>query len=246
MFCLWFHFYSRTSYEVRPIGGRIAWTICIFLLTHLLRGATNVLRISFLFSVISTHAPLTRCDSEYSLTCFGKYISTHAPLTRCDVNGDSWCYNAVKFLLTHLLRGATGFFAVSHRVDHFYSRTSYEVRLVVIFDILMDCGFLLTHLLRGATVLILESQIEIYISTHAPLTRCDWYGFPLLRQSATFLLTHLLRGATFPWALFYHYSAISTHAPLTRCDRVSLPNSSMISGFLLTHLLRGATATSSR
>ena len=56
-----------------------------FLLAHLLRGATLNILYPSATGVISTHAPLARCngnsqDSRYVFT-----ISTHAPLARCDV-----------------------------------------------------------------------------------------------------------------------------------------------------------------
>ena len=56
-----------------------------------------------------------------------------------------------RFLLTHLLRGATHLFV----------------------EELFYLGFLLTHLLRGATIYVHIHSPNLYISTHAPLARCD-------------------------------------------------------------------------
>ena len=78
------------------------------------------------------------------------------------------------FLLTHLLRGAT---------------PAVDVQPA-------QAEFLLTHLLRGATHMWAAGTGMVDISTHAPLTRCD-YTFTLPGVLRTpFLLTHLLRGAT--------------------------------------------------
>ena len=80
------YFYSHTSCEVRlKIDGFVVW-LHIFLLTHLMRGAT--LDVVYLFpelKQISTHTPHARCDN-WKLT------------TRRTWN---------RFLLTHLMRGAT-------------------------------------------------------------------------------------------------------------------------------------------
>ena len=56
------------------------------------------------------------------------------------------------------------------------------------------------------------------ISTHAPLARCDLREI-LTRIKIIFQLTHLLRGATGPNDYEQEYN-ISTHAPLARCDTV--------------------------
>ena len=102
------HFNSRTSCEVRPIQEFNPEILV----------------------EISTHAPLARCDrEEREFRDTNKYfnsrtscevrlsqidkgdkflkISTHAPLARCDICITKTKPHAVKFQLTHLLRGAT-------------------------------------------------------------------------------------------------------------------------------------------
>ncbi len=85
------------------------------------------------------------------------------------------------FLLTHLLRGATKReLRLTYHFADFYSRTSYEVRRCRIIRIMSKIEFLLTHLLRGATRLTVETESQAKISTHAPLTRCDYIAMALL------------------------------------------------------------------
>ena len=123
------------------------------------------------------------------------------------------------FQLTHLLRGAT----IMNPLKWWATK------------------FQLTHLLRGATISGFLTSGTYWISTHAPLARCDASEFrrrtrtkisthaPLarcdLREILTrikiiFQLTHLLRGATGPNDYEQEYN-ISTHAPLARCDAYS-------------------------
>ena len=102
-------FYSRTSCEVR-LDDKKGF------------GAGTL---------ISTHAPLARCDKMIGMKTNITKISTHAPLARCDIcskiilsttlnfysrtscevrlNKNSFINVSPKFLLTHLLRGATSF-----------------------------------------------------------------------------------------------------------------------------------------
>ena len=147
-------------------------------------------------------------------------ISTHAPLARCNASGrlcNAW---DLVFLLTHLLRGAT-------------------IENAGIMG--LPIPFLLTHLLRGATTegngymrsayyFYSRTSCEVqpwrdkertdldYISTHAPLARCNTELGGTMRIYV-FLLTHLLRGATTK-GRNRRMSAlnISTHAPLARCN----------------------------
>ena len=144
-----------------------------FQLTHLLRGATQGKPYDFIGFDISTHAPLARCDYTWDALTGQYEISTHAPLARCDSAGRD-DENRKVFQLTHLLRGATN-----------ASRPNTEI---VIFQ--------LTHLLRGAThgmgnranqrdYFNSRTSCEVrrtippgpspsgWISTHAPLARCD-------------------------------------------------------------------------
>ena len=145
-------FYSRTSCEVRLSSNSLP-TVTTFLLTHLLRGATfskgssQPDRLQFLLTHllrgatscphagngatnISTHAPLARCDVCNICQVTIQSISTHAPLARCDNNCVRCFILYIRFLLTHLLRGAT--------CNKFIKKAALIL-------------FLLTHLLRGAT-----------------------------------------------------------------------------------------------
>ena len=56
------HFYSRASYEARPITWVSMSVLYIFLLTRLIRGATKTHGFDGVPAVISTHAPHTRRD----------------------------------------------------------------------------------------------------------------------------------------------------------------------------------------
>ena len=122
-----------------------------FQLTHLLRGAT-VINVSVISpNIISTHAPLARCDTFPNAAYW--MIGNFNSRTSCEVRR-SRCNCAVSrrlFQLTHLLRGATYCFYWGKLCFHFNSRTSCEVR---------------PNRLRKA------KYIQP-ISTHAPLARCD-------------------------------------------------------------------------
>ena len=100
------HFYSRTSCEVRPFVRSFFELPFEFLLTHLMRGATNKKGCYNPVSYISTHAPHARCDGGGLGDMILAGISTHAPHARCDAG----CY------------------PISCLVYYFYSRTSCEVR----------------------------------------------------------------------------------------------------------------------
>ena len=150
-----YNFYSRTSCEVQQFIFRLLSVLSEFLLTHLLRGATcskshfcnfskflltHLLRGATLNAlelccteVISTHAPLARCNGILFIFLPNSCISTHAPLARCNF----------------LFRFGKG------GLNHFYSRTSCEVQHQDIQDKSPFLKFLLTHLLRGATILII-------------------------------------------------------------------------------------------
>ena len=120
-------FNSRTSCEVRPVPPSSS------------AGS----------GIVSTHAPLARCDDFVVLHPDGHYVSTHAPLARCDRMADftvpltpvsthaplARCDRrhqpaicADGFQLTHLLRGATTTFRTCLLCKCFNSRTSCEVR----------------------------------------------------------------------------------------------------------------------
>ena len=162
----------------------------LFLLTHLLRGAT------FPFSF-----PTGQGRDFYSRTS-------------CEVRRSSFlsAESVLLFLLTHLLRGATfrlcdiitskDFYSrtsceVRHTVslvlselDNFYSRTSCEVRRWN-----NEGGVLEINFYSRTSCEVRLARDTVGISTHAPLARCDFSG--KCRCSLhQFLLTHLLRGAT--------------------------------------------------
>ena len=78
-------FNSRTSCEVRRWLRSWGTGFFRFQLTHLLRGATDAPETAGRQQLISTHAPLARCDIRADMYAPGtKSISTHAPLARCD------------------------------------------------------------------------------------------------------------------------------------------------------------------
>ena len=159
---------------MRRSPARIKHPLLPFQLTHLLRGATSMSVAPSLYSDISTHAPLARCDYHESVNVVGDKISTHAPLARCDTFPFSSFTSTHLFQLTHLLRGATisGKDVVS--MSNFNSRTSCEVRHRIIY----------------------YTTNPVLISTHAPLARCDAHAKHAPSYSSKFQLTHLLRGAT--------------------------------------------------
>ena len=106
------------------------------------------------------------------------------------------------FLLTHLMRGATG-------VRRIFISTAWI--------------FLLTHLMRGATGgLAAGMALASDISTHAPHARCDTKSAVSNAGTWQFLLTHLMRGATC-WTrqISGLWRKISTHAPHARCDQIA-------------------------
>ena len=234
------NFNSRTSCEVRPWPAR--------------RHNPG--------AVISTHAPLARCDKAVkTLQARGWNFNSR---TSCEVRrgvpgaqhpaqgfqlthllrgATARCllwYNILTFQLTHLLRGATKFYAGQAQILHFNSRTSCEVRLRLgrirsgrwNFNSRTSCE------VRPAVLTLYKCGKRI--STHAPLARCDATGRGSLGRTR-----------------------ISTHAPLARCDlnrnrirarpdnfnsrtscevrRVGNVPTSPAESFQLTHLLRGAT-----
>ena len=142
--------------------------------THLLRGATassspdsqrrknfnprtsyevrhRIAELAEIDNDISIHAPLTRCDKAPAVIFFIYHISIHAPLTRCD--------------LSELVNKA--------EATDFNPRTSYEVRQRGEEEANKALAFQSTHLLRGATDGCARLSLNVQISIHAPLTRCD-------------------------------------------------------------------------
>ena len=146
----------------------------VFLLTHLMRGATGWIMCFIMQSFISTHAPHARCDMIFSMSSpfsFHFYSRTSCEVrpptalirlskldfysrTSCEVRLNlfpTWL-RAYRFLLTHLMRGATLYYS-----------------LLGVFIV----QFLLTHLMRGATIANPHINSACRISTHAPHARCD-------------------------------------------------------------------------
>ena len=213
-------FYSHASCEARREAVRVAGSDRGFLLTRLLRGATD--------------------DGYKRSNHLG--ISTHTPLARRDLSS---CFRSAAletFLLTRLLRGATP--APVHQlslVSNFYSHASCEARRIIPTNI-RHCRISTHTPLARRDDSFVNWMHDYGISTHTPLARRDdnayRHGRPFhnfyshasceARQCIArknffvikFLLTRLLRGAT---------------------RRVRLCNITNL--FLLTRLLRGATTT---
>ena len=212
------HFNSRTSCEVRPASTASPPVPTTFQLTHLLRGATwrrEERRISRHFNsrtscevrrhyhdfhsrplVISTHAPLARCDRYDTERNFDYGVSTHAPLARCDISPfvkpiSSTCFNSRTSCEVRRIRPGVQLLAPG-----FNSRTSCEVRHVRAKRPLAQ-SLVSTHtpLARCDDTGMHDNNIDSDISTHAPLARCDNTGGDDDDKPP-----------------------ISTHAPLARCD----------------------------
>ena len=126
-----------------------------------------------------------------------------------------------KFLLTHLMRGATSVIQAVAR---------------------MNGIFLLTHLMRGATLTgYARAALRHGISTHTPHARCDELFSDFFRLCQISTHTPHARcdqnGNFAPIDLY-----ISTHTPHARCDKIHLIFAIFARRFLLTHLMRGATS----
>ena len=144
------NFNSRTSCEVRRSCSACRRRHCQFQLTHLLRGATclnfdldgySKFQLTHLLrgatyvttlsdsGLISTHAPLARCDFISNINpAMPRYFNSR---TSCEVRLPRAICSArsCSFQLTHLLRGATLLVeTASAAVVNFNSRTSCEVR----------------------------------------------------------------------------------------------------------------------
>ena len=167
-------FNSRTSCEVRQNGRYTENQGKAFQLTHLLRGATAEAAVStgniFDFNSRTScevRLPPTKCIHIFVI------ISTHAPLARCDDRMDKIPRRIGRFQLTHLLRGATRAGAARLPPDHISTHAPLARCDTVLCEQIEHDGFQLTHLLRGATRALLEAGFTCQISTHAPLARCD-------------------------------------------------------------------------
>ena len=167
-----------------------------FLLTHPSRGATTKSAGSTGIIRISTHTPLTGCNSISGSTWYPVSISTHTPLTGCN-------YKSNPLMLV---------------CEDFYSHTPHGVQLNFPSATVKFFSFLLTHPSRGATSISGSTWYPVSISTHTPLTGCNAqisrdynlqrnfyshtpHGVQLIEKYTwlkcnTFLLTHPSRGAT--------------------------------------------------
>ena len=125
-----YHFNSRTSCEVRQ-GCHV--------------GCEQA-------AVISTHAPLARCDRDFHIVTVDRDISTHAPLARCDDALRN--LSPVGLISTH---------APLARCDVGCLRGDIS-RWISTHAPLARCDFAPPNSFRSVPI----------ISTHAPLARCDW------------------------------------------------------------------------
>ena len=146
------YFYSRASCEARQILRTLKPAIRRFLLTRLLRGATDRPEWSLDSNGISTHAPLARRDPRnFRGHTLNTKISTHAPLARRDVvKIDSLSY--LEYFYSRASCEARPNYIIScPSISNFYSRASCEARPLLLMIFLLILIFLLTRLLRGAT-----------------------------------------------------------------------------------------------
>ena len=170
------HFNPRTSCEVRPWQFLHIKSGERFQSTHLMRGATGLIRGGDTRrDIISIHAPHARCDSRPVIA--RRRIKHFNPRTSCEVRlPNIWerTWMRWQFQSTHLMRGATWSGCSRAGAYHFNPRTSCEVR----------------HLVAQSDLIVLT------ISIHAPHARCDPPLIMLLVCRLLFQSTHLMRGAT--------------------------------------------------
>ena len=148
--CAEIHFYSRASCEARLLLRCMKSILSAFLLTRLLRGATEAEKLySFLTSFLLTR--LLR-GATWRLVFRSLYKNFYS---RASCEARRFCRNCLllglSFLLTRLLRGATSNVPKRYGLAHFYSRASCEARHSLTIKEYARNGFLLTRLLRGAT-----------------------------------------------------------------------------------------------
>ena len=182
---------------------------------------------------ISTHAPLARCDFKAIVTALTDGISTHAPLARCD---------PLSFFRGFSPRISTH--APLARCDHTGGQINVSPPISTHAP-LARCDCAADRGNRNGTDFNSRTSCEVrrlpgptrstpsFISTHAPLARCDLPHMVYNIVTRLFQLTHLLRGATNLRVLPGDLTLISTHAPLARCDPV--PGSSLPSVQISTH-----------
>ena len=129
---------------------------------------------TYIYSAISTHAPLARRDYNQYHYSNDYEISTHAPLARRDITRPSRI-TLLLFLLTRLSRGATTrFILYTLLLFSFLLTRLSRGATIAVFNVPKTETFLLTRLSRGATKLEIEINKNASISTHAPLARRDF------------------------------------------------------------------------
>ena len=128
---------------------------------------------TYIYSAISTHAPLARRDYNQYHYSNDYEISTHAPLARRDITRP-YTLLLFSFLLTRLSRGATTLIHVHPYIGQFLLTRLSRGATIAVFNVPKTETFLLTRLSRGATKLEIEINKNASISTHAPLARRDF------------------------------------------------------------------------
>ncbi len=123
---------------------------------------------------ISTHTPLTGCNSDMIYKAQFIRISTHTPLTGC--NDEIMTLEEFKTISTHTpLTGCNQTIDRIHAIlADFYSHTPHGVQQSGLRKTAYYCRFLLTHPSRGATESLYNGK-----------------------SPNQFLLTHPSRGATY-------------------------------------------------
>ena len=190
---------THTPHARRDFHGIVIYFFgSVFLLTHLLRGATSTALSRSGFALISTHTPLARRDSaQTAVFCIWEGFYSHAS---CEARHNrSRCEQLFElFLLTRLMRGATlCALSLSISYQYFYSRASCERDWHHPQIESIHFQFLLPRLLRGATKKRSFVSHTFRISTPTPLARRDAWQYSTSQNPK-----------------------ISTHAPLARRDSV--------------------------
>ena len=145
-------FYSHASCEARRSPGTSPGNYLLFLLTRLLRGATEGHAIMPTDSQISTHTPLARrdqtgCGTDCRKMDFYSHASCEARRTQLQD------HQSAHRISTHtpLARRDTEENMKGKRWNNFYSHASCEARPGSTTATSWHGRFLLTRLLRGAT-----------------------------------------------------------------------------------------------
>ena len=124
-----------------------------------------------------------------------------------------------RFLLTRLLRGATPAAVLMSIMSlNFYSHASCEARPKSYKTNQPVRIFLLTRLLRGATPRLVKYLLYIYISTHTPLARRDWFGDMWEVPNPDFYSHASCEARRSAGVNTVCNGFISTHTPLARRD----------------------------